>query len=141
MNGVNKVTLLGNLGGDPEVRFTPGGAAVANATLATNKVWTKDGERKESTEWHRLVFWSRLAEIAGEYLRKGSTIYVEGELQTRKWDDKDGQTRYTTEIVVREMQMLGGRAEGGANNASGFNTDAGAAIAHGDTSPEDDDLF
>lgn len=113
--GVNKVILIGNLGGDPEVRYTPGGAAVANVTLATNESWNdKDGQRQERTEWHRLVFWSKLAEIVGQYLKKGSKIYVEGRLQTRSWDDQSGQKKYTTEIVVTDMQMLDGRGEGGA---------------------------
>ena len=112
--GVNKVILIGNLGGDPEVRYTPSGAAVANCTLATNESWNdRDGQRQERTEWHRLVFWSKLAEIVGQYLKKGSKIYVEGRLQTRSWDDQSGQKRYTTEIVVNDMQMLDGRGEGG----------------------------
>ena len=112
--GVNKVILIGNLGGDPEVRYTPNGAAVANVSLATNESWTdRSGERQERTEWHRLVLWSKLAEIAGQYLRKGSKVYVEGRLQTRSWDDQSGQKRYTTEVVVNDMQMLDGRGEGG----------------------------
>ena len=112
--GVNKVILIGNLGGDPEVRYTPSGAAVANVNLATNESWTdRSGERQERTEWHRLVFWSKLAEIAGQYLRKGSKVFVEGRLQTRSWDDQSGQKRYTTEVVVNDMQMLDGRGEGG----------------------------
>jgi single-strand DNA-binding protein len=111
--GVNKVILIGNLGGDPEVRYTPGGAAVANATLATNESWNdRDGQRQERTEWHRLVFWSKLAEIVGQYLKKGSKIFVEGRLQTRSWDDQSGQKKYTTEIVVTDMQMLDGRGDG-----------------------------
>jgi single-strand DNA-binding protein len=112
--GVNKVILIGNLGGDPEVRYTPGGAAVANVTLATNESWNdREGQRQERTEWHRLVFWSKLAEIVGQYLKKGSKIFVEGRLQTRQWDDQSGQKRYTTEIVVSDMQMLDGRGDGG----------------------------
>ncbi len=112
--GVNKVILIGNLGGDPEVRYTPNGAAVANVSLATNESWTdRSGERQERTEWHRLVLWSKLAEIAGQYLRKGSKVFVEGRLQTRSWDDQSGQKRYTTEVVVNDMQMLDGRGEGG----------------------------
>ena len=109
--GVNKVILVGNLGRDPEVRYSPNGQAVANVTLATSESW-KDktsGEKQEKTEWHRVVFFGRLAEIVSEYLRKGSQIYVEGRLQTRKWQDKDGNDRYTTEIVANEMQMLGSR--------------------------------
>jgi len=111
--GVNKVILIGNLGGDPEVRYTPGGAAVANVNLATNESWNdREGQRQERTEWHRLVFWSKLAEIVGQYLKKGSKVYVEGRLQTRQWDDQSGQKRYTTEIVVSDMQMLDGRGDG-----------------------------
>ncbi|MEE2658213.1 MAG: single-stranded DNA-binding protein [Candidatus Latescibacterota bacterium] len=114
--GVNKVILIGNLGGEPEVRYTPGGSAVANVNLATNESWTdKSGERQERTEWHRLVFWSKLAEIAGQYLRKGSKVYVEGRLQTRSWDDQAGQKRYSTEIVVNDMQMLDGRGDNGGD--------------------------
>jgi single-strand DNA-binding protein len=109
--GVNKVILVGNLGKDPEVRYSPGGAAVANITLATSDTWKdkQTGAQQERTEWHRVVFFGRLAEIAGEYLRKGRQVYVEGRLQTRKWQGQDGQDRYTTEIVANEMQMLGGR--------------------------------
>ena len=117
MSGVNKVILIGRLGQDPEVRYTPSGSAVANANLATSEQWKdkQSGERQERTEWHRLVFFGRLAEIVGEYCRKGSQIYVEGRLQTRKWQDKDGQDRYTTEIVAGEMQMLDSR--GGADHS------------------------
>ena len=113
--GVNKVILLGNLGRDPEVRYTASGSAVANAPLATTDSWRDkaSGEQQERTEWHRLVFFGRLAEISGEYLKKGSQVYVEGRLQTRKWQDNNGQDRYTTEIVVNDMQMLGGRGGGG----------------------------
>ncbi|MEE4377101.1 MAG: single-stranded DNA-binding protein [Candidatus Competibacteraceae bacterium] len=116
--GINKVILIGNLGKDPDVRYMPSGRAVANLTLATTDSWKdkQTGERQERTEWHNLVFYSPLAEIAGEYLRKGSQIYVEGRLQTRKWQDKNsGQDRYTTEIVVNDMQMLGGRGGGSAS--------------------------
>lgn len=112
--GINKVILIGNLGKDPEVRYMPSGAAVANVTLATTENWKdrQSGENQERTEWHNVVFFNRLAEIAGEYLRKGSQVYVEGSLRTRKWQDKNGQDRYTTEIVASEMQMLGGRGGG-----------------------------
>jgi len=113
--GVNKVILVGNLGKDPEVRYSPNGQAVANVTIATSESW-KDktsGEKQERTEWHRIVFFGRLAEIAGEYLKKGAQIYIEGRLQTRKWQDKDGHDRYTTEIVANEMQMLGSRSGAG----------------------------
>ncbi len=109
--GINKVILIGNLGQDPEVRYMPNGNAVANVSLATSESW-KDkntGETQERTEWHRVVFFRRLAEIAGEYLKKGSKIYVEGRLQTRKWQDNNGQDRYTTEIVADQMQMLDSR--------------------------------
>ncbi|MFV1993516.1 MAG: single-stranded DNA-binding protein [Acidiferrobacterales bacterium] len=112
--GVNKVILVGNLGRDPEVRYSANGQAIANVTIATTESW-KDkntGEKQEKTEWHRIVFFGRLGEIAGEYLKKGSQIYVEGRLQTRKWQDKEGKDRYTTEIVANEMQMLG--SKGGA---------------------------
>lgn len=110
MRGVNKAILIGNLGDDPELRYMENGNAVANITVATNESWMdkKSGERVEKTEWHRVVFFTRLAEVVGEYLRKGSPIYVEGKIQTRKWQDKEGQDRYTTEIVASEMQMLGG---------------------------------
>ena len=112
--GVNKVILVGNLGRDPEVRYSPSGAAIANVTIATSEGWKdkQTGEMQERTEWHRVVFFSRLAEIAGEYLRKGSQIYIEGRLQTRKWQDKEGQDRYTTEVVANELQMLGSRGGG-----------------------------
>ncbi len=114
--GVNKVILIGHLGRDAEVRYSPNGQAIANITLATSESW-KDkntGERQERTEWHRVVFFGRLAEIAGEYLKKGMQIYVGGRLQTRKWQDKDGNDRYTTEIVAADMQMLGSRSGAGA---------------------------
>jgi single-strand DNA-binding protein len=108
--GINKVILIGNLGSDPEIRHMPSGGAVANITIATSDTWKdKAGERKEKTEWHRVVFFNRLAEVAGEYLKKVSKIYTEGRLQTRKWQDKNSQDRYTTEIVGNEMQMLDGR--------------------------------
>ena len=114
--GVNKVILIGNLGQDPEVRYMPNGNAVANVTLATSESWKdkNSGEMQERTEWHRIVFFRRLAEIAGEYLKKGSKIYVEGRLQTRKWQDQNGQDRYTTEIVADQMQMLDSRGGGSA---------------------------
>jgi single-strand DNA-binding protein len=115
MASVNKVILVGNLGRDPETKYMPDGAALTNASLATSFQWTDktSGEKKEETEWHRIVFRGRLAEIAGEYLKKGSQIYVEGRLRTRKWQDKEGQDRYTTEIVADSMQMLGSRAGSG----------------------------
>ena len=114
---LNKAILIGNLGADPEVRYMPAGGAVANITLATSMRWKdkQTGEKKEATEWHRVVFFNRLAEIAGEYLKKGSQIYVEGRLQTRKWQDQNGQDRYTTEIIASEMHMLGSRSGGTAS--------------------------
>jgi single-strand DNA-binding protein len=115
MSSVNKVSLIGNLGRDPETRFSPDGGAICNFSIATTESW-KDkatGEKKENTEWHRIVMYNRLAEIAGEYLKKGKSVYVEGRLKTRKWTDKDGVEKYTTEIIATEMQMLGGREGGG----------------------------
>lgn len=111
--GINKVIILGNLGKDPEVRYMPSGGQVTNITVATSESWKdKDtGEQKEVTEWHRIVFFGKLAEIAGQYLKKGSQVYVEGALKTRKWQGQDGQDRYTTEIVASEMQMLGGKPQ------------------------------
>ncbi|HEC18383.1 MAG TPA: single-stranded DNA-binding protein [Gammaproteobacteria bacterium] len=122
--GVNKVILIGNLGQDPEVKYMPNGGAVTNVTIATSESW-KDkntGEQKENTEWHRVVFFRRLAEIAGEYLKKGSKVYIEGKLQTRKWQDQQGNDRYTTEIIANEMQMLDSRGGGGGGS---FNPSAG----------------
>ena len=123
--GVNKVILVGNLGKDPEVRYMPNGNAVANITLATTESWKdkQSGEQQEKTEWHRIVMFRRLGEIAGEYLKKGSQVYIEGKLQTRKWQDNSGNDRYTTEIVASEMQMLGGRGGGSA----GFPADSAPA--------------
>lgn len=125
--GVNKVILIGNLGKDPEVRYMPNGAAVANVTVATNESWKdkQSGEAQERTEWHNVVFYRRLAEIVGEYLRKGSQIYLEGSLRTRKWQDKSGNDRYTTEIIASEMQMLGGRGEAAGGSANNNFTSAG----------------
>ncbi len=122
--GVNKVILIGNLGQDPEVRYMPNGGAVANITLATSESWRDKatGEQKEKTEWHRVVLFGKLAEVAGEYLKKGSQVYIEGALQTRKWTDQAGVEKYTTEVVVNiggTMQMLGGRAGGGAPAGGG----------------------
>jgi len=126
MASVNKVILIGNLGRDPEVRYTPNGSAVCNVSLATTRNWkSKDsGERQEETEWHRVVFFDRLAEIAGEYLKKGRSVYVEGRLRTRKWTDKDGIEKYTTEIFAEQMQLLGGREDGGGGGRG-----AGSAMA------------
>lgn len=112
--GINKVILIGNLGNDPEVRYTPSGSAVANISLATSESWRdkQSGEMQDRTEWHRVVFFNRLAEIVGEYLKKGSKVYVEGPLRTRKWQDKTGNDRYTTEIVANEMQILDSKSAG-----------------------------
>lgn len=119
--GVNKVILVGNLGNDPEVRYMPNGNAVANLSLATSESWKdQQGQVQERTEWHRLTMYKRLAEIAGEYLKQGSQIYVEGKLQTRKWQDQQGQDKYTTEIIVDQMQMLGGRAQSSEGNSGGY---------------------
>ncbi len=125
MAGVNKVIIVGHLGNDPEIRTMPNGDAVANISVATSESWNdrNTGERREVTEWHRIVFYRRQAEICGEYLRKGSQVYVEGRLKTRKWQDQNGQDRYTTEIQGDVMQMLGGRNQ----NAGGFSNDMGSA--------------
>lgn len=119
--GVNKVILIGNLGKDPEVRYFPSGDAVANATVATTETWKdkQTGEQKEATEWHNVVFPGKLGEIAGKYLKKGSKVYVEGSLRTRKWTDKEGKDRYTTEIRVQDMQMLDGKPGGGSAPMAG----------------------
>lgn len=119
MASVNKVILIGNLGKDPELRYTPGGAAVVNFPIATNERWKdKDGNQQERTEWHNIVLWGRLAEIANDYLKKGSSVYIEGRLQTRNWEDRDGNKRYTTEIVGNQMQMLGRSEAGGGGRAA-----------------------
>ncbi len=129
--GVNKVILIGNLGADPEVRYSASGSAITNARLATSDQWKdkQTGEQQERTEWHRVVFFGRLAEIAGEYLKKGSKVFVEGRLQTRKWQGQDGQDRYTTEVVVNDMQMLDGPGGGGGMAAAAAGAGAGAAVA------------
>jgi single-strand DNA-binding protein len=120
MASVNKVIIVGNLGRDPEVRYTPNGNAVCNVTVATSRQWKnkESGEKQEETEWHRVVFYDRLAEIAGEYLKKGRSVYVEGRLKTRKWQDKDGKDQYTTEVIAMEMQMLGSREGMGGGSSS-----------------------
>jgi single-strand DNA-binding protein len=130
MASVNKVILVGNLGRDPETRYMPDGTALTNASIATTFNWKdkQTGEKKEETEWHRVTFRGRLAEIAGEYLKKGSPVYVEGRLRTRKWQDKEGQDRYTTEIIAENMQLLGSR--GGGSGAP-----MGEAPARGDEPP------
>ncbi len=121
MASVNKVIILGNLGRDPELRYTPSGSAVCNVSIATTRNWKsrEGGERQEETEWHRVVFYDRLAEIAGEYLKKGRPVYVEGRLKTRKWQDKEGKDNYTTEIIAEQMQLLGGRDGGGDDMGGG----------------------
>lgn len=131
--GVNKVILVGNLGADPEVRYTPSGSAVANVVLATSTSWRdkQSGELNERTEWHRLAFFNRLAEIVGEYLRKGSKVYVEGALRTRKWQDKTGIDRYTTEIIVSEMHMLDSRSGGQGVDPMQRSAPAGAPMGSG----------
>ena len=118
MAGVNKVIVVGRLGSDPDTRYMPSGSAVTNVSVATSESWKdkESGEKQEKTEWHRVVFFNRLAEIASEYLKKGSQIYVEGRLQTRKWEDKEGKERWTTEIVANQMQMLGERMSSGSSS-------------------------
>ena len=141
MSGINKAILVGRLGSDPEVRYTPSGVAVANFNIATSEEWKdKDtGEKKERTEWHRIVAWSKLGEICGEYLSKGRQVYVEGRIQTRSWEDRDGNKRYTTEIVASDVQFLGGRDAG-----PGARADGGAPASSFESSPvqapEDDDI-
>lgn len=137
--GVNKVILIGNLGQDPEVRYTPNGSAVANVTLATSMSWRDktSGELQERTEWHRIVFFNRLAEIVGEYLRKGSKAYIEGSLRTRKWQDKDGNFRYTTEVIANEMHILDNRS--GSNGGGNYQKDD-ADVPHSDPAEIDTNL-
>ena len=120
MAGVNKVIVVGRLGSDPDTRYMPSGSAVTNVSVATSESWKdkESGEKQEKTEWHRVVFFNRLAEIASEYLKKGSQIYVEGRLQTRKWEDKEGKERWTTEIVANQMQMLGERLSSGSSSSN-----------------------
>ena len=141
---VNKAIILGNLGRDPEVRSTSSGQMVANFSIATNRVYTdRDGQRQEQTEWHNIVAWARLAEIAEQYLKKGDQVYIEGRIQTRSWEDQSGETRRTTEIVVQEMQMLGGARGGSDREGSGAAGDDVAGAAGGGTGvvdEEDEDL-
>lgn len=142
--GINKVILIGNLGRDPEVRFTPSGQAVANFSIATSESWTdkSSGQKQEKTEWHRIVVWGKLAELCGEYLKKGRQCYVEGRLQTREWTDKEGKKNYTTEVVANTVQFLGGagggaggpRGDGGGGGGGGFQrggNDAGPSSGGG----------
>jgi single-strand DNA-binding protein len=142
--GVNKVILVGNLGRDPEIKYTASGAAIANITVATSESWNdkQTGEKVEKTEWHRVVAFQRLAEIMGEYLKKGSQVYIEGKLQTRKWQDQNGQDRYSTEVVANDMQMLGsrggdagGRPQGGGG---GFRANQPAQEAPAQSKPDND---
>ena len=131
MASVNKVILIGNLGKDPEVRYAPSGSAICNIALATSRQW-KDktsGERQEETEWHRVVFFDRMAEVAGEYLKKGKSVYIEGRLKSRKWTDKDGVEKYTTEIMADRMEMLGSREGGGGGGGAGAGGDDGMSAA------------
>lgn len=134
--GVNKVIIVGNLGQDPETRYTPSGSAVSNISVATSEVWKdkQTGQPQERTEWHRVVFFNRLAEIAGEYLRKGSKVYIEGSLRTRKWQDQQGQDRYTTEIVANEMQMLDSRGAAGDHSGSSASGGYGASQGYDNSS-------
>jgi len=148
MRSVNKVILVGHLGADPEVRYTQGGTAVANLRLATNESYNdkNSGERVEKTEWHRIVGWGKLAEIMGEYLKKGRQVYIEGSLQTRQWQDKEGNTRYSTEVKASDMVMLGGRGAGDIQSGDSASAGGGGggepeyAPVGGDTPPADDDL-
>jgi len=146
--GINKVIIVGNLGGDPETRYMPSGSAVTNITVATNESWKdkKTGEQKDRTEWHKVAMFNRLAEVAAEYLRKGSQVYIEGKLRTRKWQDKSGQDRWTTEIIADEMQMLGGRGGGGGGGggsapmSSDQNSSPPSAPPQPDPGDFDDDI-
>ncbi len=139
--GINKVILIGNLGKDPEVRFTPSGQAVANFNIATSESWTDktSGQKQERTEWHRIVVWGKLGELCGEYLKKGRQCYVEGRLQTREWTDKDGQKKYTTEVVANTVQFLGGAPGGGAPRADGGGSRGPADSGNGGGSAPPDD--
>ena len=141
MGSVNKVILVGNLGRDPEVRYTTGGTPVANFTMATTDRWSDpSGEKKERTEWHRVVVWGKQAEIAGEYLRKGKQVYVEGSLQTREWTDRDGNKRSTTEVKAMRFQMLGRREDAPEAVPEGAAVAEGEAVAEGDAGYSDDDI-
>ena len=146
MASVNKVILIGNLGKDPEVRYMPSGEAITNINIATTDNWKdKNGEKQERTEWHRIAFFGKLAEIAGEYLKKGNPVYIEGRLQTRKWQDKEGKERYTTEIVAEKMQMLGNRGGGSDTPYAGEQSSrpaapAGASKPSADFNDFDDDI-
>ena len=135
MSGVNKVILVGNLGANPEMRFTQGGQAVANLRIATSERWTdRNGQKQETTEWHRVVVFGKQAEIVGQYLTKGRQVYIEGRIQTRQWQDNQGQKRYTTEVVAQRVQMLGGRAPGGERS---MDETAEATVPADDSIPAD----
>ena len=150
--GINKVILVGNLGQDPETRYMPSGGAVTNITVATNESWKdkQTGEQKDRTEWHKVAMFNRLAEVAAEYLRKGSQVYIEGKIRTRKWQDKEGKDRYTTEVIADEMQMLGGRGgsggggnyggAGGGGSGGGSNTPTGGGQSAPPADDFDDDI-
>ena len=147
MASVNKVILIGNLGKDPDLRYMPGGEAVANITLATSETWKdKTGAKQEKTEWHRVTFYRKLAEIVGEYLKKGSSVYVEGRLETRKWTDKSGTDRYTTEVIANEMRMLGSKSGGSSfegeskNNKTSPPKDSAASTPNSGFGDMDDDI-
>jgi len=141
MSGINKVILIGNLGQDPEVRYTPDGTAVANFSIATSEEWKdkNSGEKRERTEWHRIVAWRRLGEICGEYLSKGRQVYIEGRIQTRSWEDKDGNKRFTTEIVASDVQFLGGKDSAAATGPSAGSPDSGGPPLS-TQGPQDDDI-
>jgi single-strand DNA-binding protein len=138
--GINKVIIVGNLGADPETRYMPSGSAVTNLSIATSEQWKdkQTGEQKERTEWHKVAMFNRLAEIAAEYLRKGSQVYIEGKLRTRKWQDRDGNDRWTTEVIADEMQMLGGRGGGGSAPMSSDSGPGGGSSGGPPQSPPDD---
>lgn len=140
--GINKAIIIGNLGNDPDVKYTPSGSAVANISVATSETWKdkNSGEKQEKTEWHRIVFFGKLAEIAGEYLRKGAKVYIEGKLQTRKWQDKNGEDRYTTEVVADVMQMLGGEAKEPKEDKQKATNDFYQEASGGDFKDFDDDI-
>jgi single-strand DNA-binding protein len=139
--GINKVILVGNLGADPDTRYMPSGSAVTNLSIATSESWKdkQTGEQKERTEWHKVAMFNRLAEIAAEYLRKGSQVYIEVKLRTRKWQDRDGNDRWTTEVIADEMQMLGGRGGGGGAAPMSSGPDSGPPSGPPDTGPDDFD--
>lgn len=140
--GINKVILVGNLGADPETRYMPSGSAVTNLSVATSEQWKdkQSGEQKERTEWHKVAMFNRLAEIAAEYLRKGSQVYIEGKLRTRKWQDRDGKDRWTTEIIADEMQMLGGRGGGGGSAPMSSGSGTSSAPPQPPADEFDDDI-